>query len=52
MYYNSYASSLVCLVCLVCDAQVFTWGYNAQGEIGNGSTNNIYAPYHVALGKS
>ena len=33
------------------DVQVFTWGSNAQGQIGNGSTNNIYAPYHVTLGK-
>ena len=34
------------------DTQVFTWGYNGSGQIGNGSTNNIVAPYHVALGKS
>ena len=34
----------------MCNVQVFTWGYNGSGQIGNGSTGNCSTPFHVVLG--
>ena len=34
----------------MCDVQVFTWGYNGIGQIGNESTSNCSTPFNVVLG--
>ena len=38
------------MINFVCDLQVFTWGYNANGQLGNECTSNQSTPVHVALG--
>lgn len=47
IYYNFVTGSLHC-VCCTDDGEVYTWGDNDEGQLGDGTTTAIQRPRVVA----
>ena len=41
-----------CMGALTIDHKIFMWGENAEGQVGNGSTTDVYTPTEISIGGS
>ena len=49
--YQSVVSSYPCVSAITEAGDLYCWGYNAYGQVGNGTTESQLTPYHVLSGE-